>query len=581
MAYKNRHPQNTEVPYFKSIKTKISLTFAIISIVIISLLSTSIFITSKTIITKTLSQKASSLAKTTLEHVDVEEFKKLNTLEDEQTESYKKMRESFSSIRELSGAKYVYTMKKTEDGKFMYIVDGSEESDLSHIGDTEDSSDRYEEVWGGNIYIDKNIRDEGEWGILISSYHPILDGNKVVGFVGVDYDVEDIHSGFKRLQMFCIVFALTASLIIGLLALAISTYITKPLIKMVKITDTVANGDLSVQNLEIKTKDEIGLLSMSFNKMVANIKEMVSGIQNVSSELLGTSQLISSSSSELSASSDNIARSVQEIAAGSTSQAHQSTKSFELVSNLSQKLKDATLRVETATSNTDNMKQKNESGICSINELDKDFNKYLSSALVVASNIEGLSEDSKSVGEILNSINSIAEQTNLLALNAAIEAARAGEHGKGFAVVSQEVRKLAEQASISTKEIQQIVNQIIDGIQNASKLSNSSKALINNVKSSLVRSQEAFNEIGVTVSGTIDEINILNSHIKDIDSVRNEVLQAVENIASITQQSAASTQEISASIEEQAAVIEDTASSINKMDNMIKNFAGSIKKYKL
>lgn len=572
--------KSSEVPYSKRLKTKITFSFLFISIIMIAVLSTSIYYASSKIITKTMSQKASSIAKAAVSYIDVKEFEQLKTKDDEKKDSYIKMRESLINIRKITGSKFVYTMRKAEDGKFMYVVDGSEESSLSHIGDTEPSDNMYETAWSGKVFTDANMRNEGQWGILISSYFPILDGNQVIGIVGVDYDASDMYAGFQNIKLLCLIFSIIASLIISLGGFLMANYISKPILRLVEISNRVSNGDLSNSNLEFTSQDELGLLSKSFNKMISNIQKMVSQIQETSEKLLSSSQVITSSTSEIAVSSESITKTVYEIAAGSSNQAEESNKGFTLVNNLSLKIEEVLNTINITVSNTNNMKQKNEIGTNSLNELNKDFNQYLTSALSVASRVKCLEEASRSIEIILKSISSIAEQTNLLALNAAIEAARAGEHGKGFSVVSEEVRKLAEEASYSTKEIQNIVDNITNDIKDISSETNSSKPLIERVKLSLDKSQEAFSEIGYSINNTIKDISALNGHIKDVDNVRLNVLSTVENVAAIAQQSAAATQEISASIEEQTSAIEEVSSSIKKLDEIIENFDVIINEYK-
>lgn len=568
------------IPYFKRLKTKISFSFLFISIIIITILATSIYVASSTIITNAMSKKAASIAKATVDYIDIKQFEQLKTKEDEKKDSYIKMRESLSNIRKISGSKYVYTMRKSDDGKFIYVVDGSEESQLSHIGDSDDFNIGYDTVWSGKVFIDNKIRDEGQWGILISSYYPLLDNNQVIGFVGVDYDASDMYAGFQNIKLLCLIFSIVASSIIAFCGLLMANYITKPILKLAEISSRVSSGDLRDTELEMKSKDELGLLAMSYSKMVSNLRNMISQIQDTSEKLLSSSQIITASTSEIGISSEGITKTVYEIAAGSTNQAVESNKSFELVNNLSLKIEEVLKTINIAVDNTNNMKSKNDIGSNSLVELDQDFNQYLTSALSVASRIECLEEASKSIEDILKSISSIAEQTNLLALNAAIEAARAGEHGKGFAVVSEEVRKLAEQASFSTKEIQKIVDVITKDIRNISVETSSSKPLITRVKSSLNKSQQAFSEIGHSVNDTIEDISILSRYIQEVDIVRLKVYSAVENIAAITEQSAAATEEISASVEEQTSAIEEVSVSIKKLDDIIENFDAIIKEYK-
>ncbi len=572
---------SAKIPFFKRLKTKITVLFFIISLVMISILAGALYLINYNITTKSLIQRASDISKNTLGYIDAKDFQELKSKEDEQKPSYKKMRESLSSIREFSGAKYVFTMRKNEDGKFSYVIDGSKEQDMSHIGDTEEDNNRYETAWSGNIYTDKQIRNEGKWGILLSSYYPIKDNGKVVGFVGVDYDAENTYLDLSKFRLIAILISIGISLIIALCGYFVANYVSKPIAEIAGIAENVAANNLNVEKLKIRDKDELGVLSISFNLMIDNIKKMVYKIQETSAELVQSSQNIGLSTQEIAASSEGIAVQIQQIAAGGTVQAEEASKSYDLVSSLSSKIEDINRRLDTASNNTINMQDANKQGTSAITSLENNFDRYLGTALEVASKVEELNLSSKSIVGILTTINSIAEQTNLLALNAAIEAARAGEHGKGFAVVSEEIRKLAEQAALSTKEIQGIVDKISEDVSNISNLTVDSKDLIVYVKNAVDKSKESLSNIETSAADTITEINSLDKDIKHIESLKEKVLRSVQDMAAIAQEAAAGTEEISASSEEQSASVEEVASSIDNLNEMIEALNDMVKEYRL
>ncbi|ERI92487.1 methyl-accepting chemotaxis protein signaling domain protein [Clostridiales bacterium oral taxon 876 str. F0540] len=570
-----------KIPFSRRLKTKITIMFFVISLVMISLLSSALYLINYNITTKGLIQRASDISKDTLGYIDAKEFQELKTKEDEQKPSYKKMRDSLISIRKFSGAKYVFTMRKNEDGNFSYVVDGSEEKNLSHIGDVEEGNKRYETAWNGNIYTDNQIRNEGKWGILLSSYYPIKDNEKIVGFVGIDYDAASTYQALGRFRLIAVLISLGVSLIIAFCGYLLANYVSKPIVEIAGIAESVASNNLNVKELKVRDADELGVLSKSFNLMICNIKNMVNKVQQTSDELVETSKIIGLSTQEIASSSEGIASQVQQIAAGGTVQAEEASKSYDMVSSLSNKIEEINERLDTASKNTANMQEANKQGTVAITSLESNFDKYLGTALEVASRVEELNLSSKSIGSILTTINAIAEQTNLLALNAAIEAARAGEHGKGFAVVSEEIRKLAEQAALSTKEIQGIVDKISEDVLNISNLTVESKDLILYVKDAIDKSKESLGNIEVSAADTINKINILDNDVKHIETLKEKVLKSVSDMAAIAQEAAAGTEEISASSEEESASIEEVASSIENLNNMIETLNDMVREYKL
>lgn len=149
----------------RSIKTKITV-FLIIVLSIATLLSVVLYLQCAAMVTKEASDRAYETVEEASNAIDVGEFVKLQTVEDEKNPSYIQMRQNMEYIRKISGAKYIFTMRKTDDGNFMYVVDGSSIEDISHIGDTEESMPAFEKVWS-EVHKDEKIHHEEGWGPLL------------------------------------------------------------------------------------------------------------------------------------------------------------------------------------------------------------------------------------------------------------------------------------------------------------------------------------------------------------------------------------------------------------------------------
>ncbi|QEK13669.1 hypothetical protein FQB35_12070 [Crassaminicella thermophila] len=343
----------------------------------------------------------------------------------------------------------------------------------------------------------------------------------------------------------------------------------------------MADYDLNIENINTKNKDEIGLLVNSFNRMAENVRNLINSIQKTTKELENTSQTIAVSSEQVSIASEEISKSIQQVASGATEQSVETNNGLETTNYLSRNIEDILDKLKSVGLDAEEMKEKNELGMKAIKEFDHIFKEDMQGRINVRKSIEELSEKSKSIGEIVETIKAMADQTNLLALNASIEAARAGEHGRGFAVVADEVRKLAEQSSNATKEIHNKMQAIIQVIDRTSMNMNNTKAMAKHARNHLNQTKEAFDNIKMSTEKVVEKISYLYSQIDCVEKAKNDVLKSIENISSVSQQSASVIHEISASTEEQAASIQEVTVSIQNLNNMIDELSKAMELFKV
>jgi methyl-accepting chemotaxis protein len=326
-----------------------------------------------------------------------------------------------------------------------------------------------------------------------------------------------------------VVAAVIISIIIGYL---IARSISRPLMQMLRLASEVANGNLT-QVSDISTKDEVGQLAAALNRMVHNLKDLINGIVM--------------NSQSVAASSEQISASTQEIASTSTSQSAAATSITELFKELS-------LAIDSVASSAEEAAELSNDTVRTAREGGYVVETSLQGMQAVNHQMTQLEEDSRTIGDIIEVIDDIAEQTNLLALNAAIEAARAGEQGRGFAVVADEVRKLAERSSDATKEI----TKIIKAMQENTK--QSVRAVSESVAQSSMTSQ-AFEQIISMVNNSALKVNEIAAACEEESAQAAEVMNSVESIAASSEESAAASEETAATCQALAQLSEELAQS--------------------
>ncbi|WP_150275724.1 methyl-accepting chemotaxis protein [Paenibacillus tepidiphilus] len=326
-----------------------------------------------------------------------------------------------------------------------------------------------------------------------------------------------------------VVLAIVVSLLIGYI---IARSISRPLQQMAGLAAEVANGNLT-QKTDISGTNEVGQLAAALNRMVDNLKSLVNGI--------------TLNSQSVAASSEEISASTQEISSTSTSQSAAASSITELFRELSLAINSVAASAEEAAElSNDTVRTAREGGGV--------VEASLKGMQAVNVKMTQLEDDSRKIGDIIEVIDDIAEQTNLLALNAAIEAARAGEQGRGFAVVADEVRKLAERSGEATKEITGIIKAMQDNTKQ------SVRAVAESVEQSAMTSQ-AFEQIIGMVNHSAMKVNEIAAACEEESAQAAEVMNSVEAISASSEESAAAAEETAAACQSLAQLSEELANS--------------------
>ncbi|MFJ8099522.1 methyl-accepting chemotaxis protein [Lysinibacillus sp. NPDC096212] len=369
-----------------------------------------------------------------------------------------------------------------------------------------------------------------------------------------------------------ITISLIISIVLGILFVAIGfigvrKYIISPIEKLKFAVQRAEAGELNF-SVDYDSKDELGVLTSSFSHMIAQLRDLIGQVKQSSEQMAAFSVELSASAEQTSEASEHIASVTLEVASGSDDQVRTIIETSDVVNHMVQDVQTIARNSTNVSEAAIQAEQLSVDGNDIIKTAVQQMNSIQTSIGSLSNVISGLGERSAEIGQIVEVITGIAAQTNLLALNAAIEAARAGEHGKGFAVVSEEVRKLAEESSVSAQRISELItgiqtetNRAVDSMQFTT---NEVETGINNVNiagESFKKIQHAINEVSVQIQG-------VSSSVQQMVTGVNQMTKSMEQINGIAQSSAEGTQNISAATEEQLASMQEITASTSALSKM-------------
>lgn len=391
---------------------------------------------------------------------------------------------------------------------------------------------------------------------------------------------EAIENG-ERVAIIGVIIMILVAVLSVVVAYFTANNIVKPLNVVMQRMQSISAGDLSSEPLEITEKDETGKLSISMNKMQKTVKSVMKGIAKASEDLSSHSEELNQSASEVKSGSEQVAITMQELATGSETQAT-------TASNLAVVMENFTKKVQSTNKNGEKIKDSS-MGVLSMTTEGK---KYMEDTSRQMAKIDGIVQDAvakmatldnqtQEINNLVVIIQKIADQTNLLALNAAIEAARAGEHGRGFAVVADEVRKLAEQVAVSIADITGFVEKIQTESKRVSDSLQTGYVEVEEGTSQIAKTGQTFNQINASVTTMVDGIKGISENLESI-KINSEIMNSsIEEIASVSEESAAGVEQTSAASQQITSSMEEVAGSSEQLANLAENLTEMVSHFKL
>lgn len=410
----------------------------------------------------------------------------------------------------------------------------------------------------------------------LNVYDTTANGWKLISTIPIDSLTGEIDAVGQNTLIVAIICALLSIL----LGVFISIGISNPLKKIMELMSRVEEGDLTVST-NLIGKNEIGKLANSFNKMIENIRGLVNNIRKISDIVLNDTDIISEVSKQSYSSTQQVSDSIETISIGAQEQADEAQMSTEVMELLAEHIVSVNDTVKSVLEIAGDIKVISNNAGITVNKLNEKSNTTAEMSNRIKKDINTLNNKALEISKIVDLINGISEQTSLLSLNASIEAARAGTAGKGFGVVAEEIKHLAEQTSYATQTIGAIVGEILKESQNTVEEVEKANTIFKEQNEAVHETEQAFQLIINSLDKINAEVNEVNAAIVEISDYKNKAVDEIINISSIAQEAAASTEEVTAASEEQVASADQLANLAGDLKNNVDELNGNLDRFKI
>ncbi len=385
---------------------------------------------------------------------------------------------------------------------------------------------------------------------------------------------------FHMTQLLLLIVIITAIALSIVIAIVGANAIVRPIQMLVEHMEKVTNGDLTMNELTVKNKDEIGKLVKQFNEMVSGLRRIITVIVRTSEEVAATSQEMAASTEQVTTASSEVSNSTHQVAKDAESGSQSVLETSQALLELSSLIQIAKNKATSAELNSKTTLATAEEGKETVLEVVSRMNNIKAKTLETEELITGLNKYTKEITLITETISQIANQTNLLALNAAIEAARAGEAGKGFAVVADEVRKLAEQSNKSAAEVAEIILKVIESTKATVAATNQSRTEVDEGVAVVSKAGDALAKIMDAVQSTVENVSEIVNVTDEEVATSDKIVSLIDNLASFIENTAANAEQVSAATEETYASMQTIAASTEQLSAMAVELKSQVDNFK-
>ncbi len=378
---------------------------------------------------------------------------------------------------------------------------------------------------------------------VLSVYGPLEIGEHTWACIS-EIDLAEIEKPINAISKAIVGIGIVAGLLIAVFGFIVAIGILKPINKVVDMIKDVARGEGDLtKRLAVDARDEIGDLAMWFNTFMDKLHDIISRVARNTGQLASAATEVSSAAEQLST--------------GSKEQTNQTAQVSAAIEEMTASILESSKNTSEAAEKAREASDKSQEGSRLAQDTSSGMDEIVSSASVTAGNIKDLSGKTNSIGEIIKVIDDIADQTNLLALNAAIEAARAGEQGRGFAVVADEVRKLAERTTKATKEVAETIKAIQADVSSANAHMEEAGEKVGKGKDLVEQTNSSLSEIYGSIEAMQEMMRQVAASAEEQSSAAEQISKNVENVDRISKESSSGAEQAAAAAEQLSRQAED------------------------